>query len=297
MVSNIYRWLKKMIRKTLNFIGLYLPSNVSGFGGKSPFVKDVFGYKLYQNIDDIAIDYSSLSGMKISDIGVKFRDGEMEFIARELQPGATVVDIGANVGLMTLLLAKVVGPTGSVFAFEPGPISFAILKLNTLINDYQNITLVNKAVSSVSGMETLFICPTGESDNQVSTTDLDWKDETRVAVPIEIVSMDDYLGVDNHRKIDFVKIDTQGGEYKVLKGMIDTLQRNQDIQLILEYAPFMPLWKDIKPQEFLGFIRTLGFKIYDLCKGHPELASDEYLFSTYPRHGEARAMTSLLLKR
>lgn len=297
MMSKIKTWLKVIIRKALGAFGFYSPFNNPQQGARTAFVSNVFGHKLYQNVDDIAVDYSPLSGMELHDVGVKLKDGEMEFIARELRPGDTVIDIGANVGLMTLLLAKVVGPTGSVIAFEPGPTSFAILKLNTLINNYKNVTLVNKAVSSASGTETLFICPTGESDNQVSMTDLGWEDEIRIAVPIETVSLDDYFINGSDQKIDFIKIDTQGGEYKALNGMKNLLVRNQDIRLTIEYAPYLPLWKDLEPQEFIGFIRSLGFKIYDLNNGNPQLASDEYLLTAYPKNGAARKMTSLLLSR
>lgn len=289
--TRVKRFTQKVLHKFGFHLSYYHPLHIA----QKAFVDNVFGYNLYQNVDDIAIDYSPLSGIALRDVGLM--NGEFGFIIRELKQGDNVIDIGANVGLMTLLLVKVVGPMGSVVSFEPAPISFALLKLNTLINGLKNVTLINKAVSSTSGIENLYICPTGESDNQVSVIDLDWKNEIRIGIPIETVSLDDYFMSGNNLKIDFIKIDTQGGEYKALQGMRNLLIRNRDIRLIIEYAPYLPLWKEIEPQNILDFIRALGFKIYDLGSGNPEPVSDQYLFDTFPKDGKTHKMTNLLLKR
>lgn len=295
MISTINAQVKRFGQKILHKFGFHLSRYHPLRINQKAFIDNVFGHRLYQNVDDIAIDYSPLSGMELQD--VELLNGEVGFMIRELKQGDNVIDIGANVGLITLLLAKVVGPAGNVISFEPGPKSFALLKLNTLINGYKNITLTNKAVSSSSGIENLFICPTGESDNQVSVTDLEWENEVRIGMPIETVSLDDYFLSENDVKVDFIKIDTQGGEYKALQGMQNLLNRNRDIRLIIEYAPYLPLWKDLEPQRFLDLIRSLGFKIYDLDSGNPELVSDQYVLDTFPKDGKTRRMTNFLLQR
>lgn len=295
MISTINAQVKRFGQKILHKFGFHLSHYHPLRINQKAFIDNVFGHRLYQNVDDIAIDYSPLSGMELQD--VELLNGEVGFMIRELKQGDNVIDIGANVGLITLLLAKVVGPAGNVISFEPGPKSFALLKLNTLINGYKNITLTNKAVSSSSGIENLFICPTGESDNQVSVTDLEWENEVRIGMPIETVSLDDYFLSENDVKVDFIKIDTQGGEYKALQGMQNLLNRNRDIRLIIEYAPYLPLWKDLEPQRFLDLIRSLGFKIYDLDSGNPELVSDQYVLDTFPKDGKTRRMTNFLLQR
>ena len=295
MASTTKARAKGLTNQVLHKLGYQLSRYDPQHKEPKAFVDNVFGHRLYQNVDDIAINYGRFSGASLQKTGEL--NPEMGFMIRELKEGMHVIDIGANVGLMTLLLAKLVGPAGTVTSFEPGPVSFALLKLNTLINGYKNITLVEKAVSAASGMETLFICPTGESDNQVSATDLGWKDEVRIAVPIETVSLDDYFSGGNHRRIDFIKIDTQGGEYKALQGMQKLLARNHDIRLTIEYAPYLPLWNDLEPRVFLAFVRSLGFDIYDLESGKPERASDQYLIETFPRDGKVHRMTTLLLQR
>ena len=67
------------------------------------------------------------------------------------------MDVGASVGYYTLLLARLVGPSGRVYAFEPIPRDFAILKRNVKANGYQNVVLENRAVSDINGIERFYI--------------------------------------------------------------------------------------------------------------------------------------------
>lgn len=292
--------MKQLVQNVARRFG-YRISRISGAAPAAPapkhgFVDGVFGHKLYQNVGDVAIDFTGLSGFDVKDIGGSLKDGELELLVREIRPGTTVVDIGANVGFMTTLMAKLVGPSGKVFAFEPGPMSFTLLQANTLINGYKNVVLEKKAVSSKTGMETLYICPTGESDNQVSAAgDMTFTDEVREAVPIETVRLDDYFTGANDAKIDFLKMDIQGGEYVALQGMQDLLRRNHGIRVMVEFAPYMPLWKGVPPQKFLELIRSLGFEIHDLADHAPKPVTDTVLLEKYA--GAARRMTNLFLRR
>lgn len=293
--------MKRLVKKIINRISssCFIPSN---FFQKQGFVDDVFGFKLYQNVDDIDVHYGHFSGKELKDVGRLWQDGELSFLVNEIKQGYKVIDIGANVGIISLLLSKLVGPQGRVIAFEPGPISFKILELNVLINGCKNIQPVNMAVSSKSGKENLFISQGGESDNQVSEHALDWGFERRASIVIETVSLDEYLKNNNinNTEIDYIKMDTQGGEYKVLQGMKNILSQNKKIRLTIEYAPYLPLWSGLKRETFLDFIRSFGFKIYDLKGGNPVLVSNQYLINKYPRNLNKKSVgiwTTLLLQR
>jgi|WetSurMetagenome_2_1015567.scaffolds.fasta_scaffold30921_2 predicted methyltransferase len=94
---------------------------------------DTYDHMMYQNVLD-AVDNSSRAGERFSDgIG----DAEFKFIINEIKPGDRVIDIGANIGFYTLILAKLVGPYGEVYAFEPDPISHSLLKVKAIINEYK----------------------------------------------------------------------------------------------------------------------------------------------------------------
>ena len=79
-------------------------------------------------------------------------------IKQEVKEGNNVIDIGANIGYFTLLFAKLVGPNGKVFAFEPDPTNFSILKKNIEENNYDNVILSQKAISDKTETTKLFLC-------------------------------------------------------------------------------------------------------------------------------------------
>jgi len=158
------RRIKRGVNLMLHVFGLhmsrYSPPRPVSVRKVPPSAEDVFGHQIYQNVHDI-VDYSGLSHVPMNRFGRW--DGEDGFCINEVKPGQTVLDIGASIGFFTLLLARLVGPSGRVFAFEPDTVSFALLKANVLVNGHRNVTLVNKAVTATTGVQKLYVCPTGDS--------------------------------------------------------------------------------------------------------------------------------------
>lgn len=252
------------------------------------FYDDIFGHKMYANVTDVAIHLEVLQGVPIS----QHPYGEIGYCSRMLKRGQTVVDLGANIGFFTLLFARQVGPEGKVYAFEPGPISYALLTANVRINGYHNVVLVNKAVSSRTEMQTLYLCPTGESDNRVSDRELSFESEHRTTVPIEAVRLDDFFA-ELDDPVDYLKIDIQGGEYLAFLGMEQIIKRNPQMRIVMEFSPRG--LQSIGPKEFIDYITRMGFVIYDLLESAPPFRADyEYLYGNYISSGK---MTNLVLSR
>ena len=99
---------------------------------------EIQGHKMF-------LDSKDSLGLSINKIYEPF---ETDFVQKEIKRGDVVLDIGANIGYYTLILAKCVGKEGKVFAFEPEPNNFSLLKKNIQINGYKNVVLVQKAVSN-----------------------------------------------------------------------------------------------------------------------------------------------------
>ena len=132
-----------------------------------PYVKGIYDFDLYQNINDL--DYSRHKGEKLESIS-KSKDGSVLKVAQFfLKSGDTAIDVGANIGLMSLGMSKFVGPKGNVVSIEPGPISFALLRANKFLNYKiaKNLILIDAACTDVNKDVPLFVNPNGESDNQV----------------------------------------------------------------------------------------------------------------------------------
>jgi len=135
-----------------------------------------------------------------------------------VQPGMTVIDIGAHSGYFTLLLSKLVGPEGKVIAFEPLPANFRFLEENVSLNALQNVIARREAVAERSG-EMKFEFP-HEVASLVAGPVLE--SESRGTFVVPGVSLDDCfheIGLAVH----FIKMDVEGAEADVLRGARDTL--------------------------------------------------------------------------
>ena len=174
------------------------------------FVPDVFGHQMYANPDDLGLPLWPLKGVRLDEQG-----GEIRALHRHLRPGQVAVDVGANVGLLTLLFARQVGPNGRVIAFEPAPLAFGLLSANIAINSYRNVQAVPAAVMDYSGWVELHLCCSGDSDNRVAGVAMAGPLRETILVPC--VALDHHFVTGS--RVDFIKIDVQGAEQLALKGM------------------------------------------------------------------------------
>lgn len=173
-----------------------------------------------------------------------------ELVKTELLPGDIFVDVGANIGYFTLIASKLVGESGHVYAFEPNPSSFAILKRNVEENGLHNVTIEQKAVTNLSGREEFW------SDKGNSYA---WKKErARTAFSADCVSLDEYF---QGRHIDLMKMDIDGGETKALEGGSKTLSTGLE-KLIIEFWPMGFNKQNIDPGAFLNTLASLGFDFH-----------------------------------
>jgi FkbM family methyltransferase len=154
-----------------------------------------------------------------------YEEETTRYFKENIKEGDVVFDVGANLGYYTLLFARLVGSTGVVYAFEPDPEIFEILKSNVEKNGYDNVILYNVAVSDVVGETEFHIA---FRHNQSSLIKSDFTIDTIRVPTITLDSLKIYP--------DFVKIDVEGAEYKVLCGM-DGLLNLKDIVVVLEYVP------------------------------------------------------------
>ena len=253
------------------------------------FLDDVLGHKMYVNPFDRGISLQMLVGKPLEEFRYK---GEIGFILRHIKPGQRIVDVGANIGFFTLLCARQVGPTGQVWAFEPGPQSYALLSTNVSINGYNNVVVENSAVADSSGRVDLFVCRAGESDNRIAGTLLDYEQRDRINV--RCVALDDYCAKID-APVDFIKIDVQGAETLVLRGMENMLRRQRPI-ISFEYTPHsVKIDEQCHQAELLARLRGFGYCVYELPEvGAERPVSDEYLLEAVGK-GVGPAQTTLVL--
>ncbi len=149
-----------------------------------------------------------------------YEAGTLAFMDRVLRPGDTMVDVGANLGLMTLHASKLVGAQGTVIALEPHPRLFTRLRENLSLNACRNVRAVDMAAGQRGGESTIYDVPSVN----IGRASLIRPSAEYVAVAeVKVAPLDDILaGVG---EIRFIKIDVEGFEAEVIKGAGKTLSK------------------------------------------------------------------------
>ncbi len=211
----------------------------------------VYGHHMFLDPDDTVI------APILSDTGC-FEPYETELMRSLVRPGDTVIDVGANIGYYTLHFACGVGPTGRVFAFEPDPGNFALLKSNIRQNGYTNVTMMQKAVGAESGVIQLFRNPENRGDHRTYASD-----PNRESIEVGVVALDDYFA-NIEGRIDFLKFDIQGFEGAALRGMSQLLAQHRPLRMVMEFWPRGLHMAGYRPEELLRELLDLGFAIQEI---------------------------------
>ena len=188
--------------------------------------------------------------------GQIFEPDEVALVKKHIFPGSVVIDIGANIGYYTLLFAQLVGFRGHVFAFEPEPANFSLLTKNVLLNKYNNVTLVPKAVASTNQRMKLFLCSESSGMHRLYPSLV-----CDQSLNVDAVSLDSFLPL-QHKKIDFIKMDIEGAEYMAMSGMRNIINKSSP-KLITEFSPAALFESGTAPKKYLDLLLSYGYTIYD----------------------------------
>jgi len=186
---------------------------------------------------------------------VKGTEPDIEHLcARLVRPGMTVMDVGANVGLLTRLFCRQVGTGGRVYAFEPDPLTFQFLEFNT--RSFPNKELTQCAVSDNQAPALLHLSPTSGAGNSLMN-----KSHSKESVPVACISLDEFLIQRGNPVVDVIKIDVEGAELSVLRGMRQTVARLPGLKMIIEYCPKNLQGSGIAPREVFDELQSHRFNL------------------------------------
>lgn len=181
-----------------------------------------------------------------------YEPGTTALISHLLKPGMTMVDIGAHLGYYTLLAALKVGKEGRVFAFEPDPYYFQFLTRNLKLNGIKEcVYTYQMAVADKDGTTTFFPDRSDGRGNLYVPVIYTRK----IIVPT--VALDSFFERLGWPKVDPIKIDVEGAEEAVFKGMKELSRRNKFLRLVVEFSAKRP--SGIYPLEFFNTLQQFGF--------------------------------------
>jgi FkbM family methyltransferase len=176
-----------------------------------------------------------------------------EIVRRNLRPGSSVIDIGANIGYWTLLTSGLT--TGKVYAVEPEPANFRLLEENVRINARANVVTIPKAASDRAATARLYLSSTNSGDHRLYSED---GEAGRRHVDVPTVSLDEELGV--VADLGLIKIDVQGFELPAMRGLVRNLERNRDVLVLSEYWPDGMRRAGYEARAHLELMQGLGFR-------------------------------------
>jgi len=191
--------------------------------------------------------------------------------------GGVCIDVGANVGWDTLALSECVGPAGRVFAFEPSPREYRLLLENLRLNKINNVVAERSALGERKETRWLRLDSRNWGDNRIVA-------ERKAGERYESISVqvgDEVLAALPAGAIKLVKVDAQGYDHFVVKGLRDSLMRNPDAVLAVEVAPGHLREAGTSPGAFVAYLVEQGFRGWELHlhRAFPLLAPEDYELS------------------
>lgn len=189
----------------------------------------------------------------------RYEPEERRWYEAHVQPGDVVVEVGANVGFFSTILARLVGPEGHVFCYEPDPVLNAILRRNVTANGYPQVDVREAAVADQPGTMTFYRSAKSQGDNRLFTHD----GKDGAAFPVRVVTLDDDLGPDVQRlgRIDLLKMDIQGAEPLAFRGFAKTLESCPPRRMLIEFWPHGIVGMGGDPKALYEQIRDAGYRV------------------------------------
>jgi FkbM family methyltransferase len=185
-------------------------------------------------------------------------DPKITWVCRQvLRRGDTVLDIGANIGIVTLYTAKLVGSSGKVHAFEPQPKLAQLLQKSVALNHYTQVTLHELALSSQDGIVKMQVPIANDGAASLEKTETVGCNE----IEIEIKQANTYLSNLQIKQVRLLKIDVEGHESIVFKSSEDfLLSCKPDIILFEEHN------KPLLQQDSVKILQGMDYIIYEMPK-------------------------------
>ena len=187
-----------------------------------------------------------------------------------VKPGMVVYDVGANIGYISLLLAKTVTQTGHVYAFEALPENIARLRANLAANQFdQRVSVIPAAVVDEVKQVNFLVGPSTGMGKVEGSTGRDGVGYSR-SFEVPGLSVDDFVYRQGNPAPQVIKMDIEGGEVMALPGMAEVLSKARPLLLLELHGPQAAevAWNSLRAE---------GYRLYRLAGGYPEIDQLETL--------------------
>ena len=179
-----------------------------------------------------------------------------------VRPGMIALDVGANVGAYSTLLGRWVGPSGSVFAFEPSPDMFAGLVRHVELNDLSAIVRPIRAAVGQAAATGQFLLAGSIGEGRLATP----SERSTATITVPVTTIDEFCARERIAP-DFIKIDVEGSELAVLRGARETIRaRRGKLALFVEMHPSTWPALGLSRDDLIDELRSLSLRPEPLTK-------------------------------
>jgi len=172
-----------------------------------------------------------------------------------IDPNDQILEIGANIGYYVLLESYILKRQGKIYAIEPDPKNFKLLKKNVEINELNNLVkLYNIAISDKKGKADFYI----SKNSNLHSLLIKKNNSAKNKIVVDTITVDEFLI--NKPDVNFIRMDIEGYECKIISGLNSFLQKSGKLKLFIELHPHL-----VKTEEITMLLQTLkenGFGVY-----------------------------------
>lgn len=211
------------------------------FGQKGIALTNVGDLKMYVDCADWAVAPSLV-------LAHSWERAESELIINNVNQDSIFIDIGAHIGYFTLLMSKYVN---KVISFEPTPATYELLDINVKVNKITNVELHQLALSDKAGEASLHL------DN-VSPASNSFYGKGKRAVMVKMDKLDNFV-----QYADFIKMDVEGNEFKVVQGMTELIKNSPQLKLLTEVYPEGIAKSGVSVKDYVELLERY-FKLYTI---------------------------------
>lgn len=208
-----------------------------------------YNFRIWVNLADLAISRNIIKN--------NFESAEVVFVQKHVSKGNTVIDIGANIGFFSMLTAAQVGEGGRVISFEPLTFLYEAAKRSAGENGFTHCTVHNVALAGHRGTAKLVYAPNSPNwggaflsfDNSVLPN--------HTAIDVPIAPLSDFT---QGLKADFIKIDVEGAEYKVLQSSLDYIKEFKPIIMSEIHRSQLSRVSNVTAEEYISLFTDIGYQ-------------------------------------
>lgn len=253
LVHVLSRWLRNLDLRGARRLSVSLPNWVLPIPSGTILWPTLYGFSLkIKPSEDIGVEHS------LHYYGT-YEPGTLKMMDAMLRPGDHFVDVGANIGLMSVYAAQLVGDQGKVTAFEPHPKTASMLAENIALNRLHQVQFYRVALGSESGSTSIH----EDLDGNRGAAYISHNSSQGMGLSIEVRTLDPYFSNEDVPRV--VKVDVEGYELEVLRGMKKLLGASSPPMLIVESCTGIDRVGHI--HSLFDALRKYGYHIFSTLKG------------------------------